>query len=187
MKKNELCEKIKELKSKGKTYNEIANELNCSKGTISYHLGLGQKEKTLNRQRKNRSKEHPFISKLRCFSYKKQRKISIIVSDWKQNVLYKKIWCFRNGGRNENMKTNFSVEDVLNKIGENPKCYLTGVEIDIFDTKSYEFDHIIPISRGGTNDLSNLGICSAKANRAKGNMTPDEFINLCRLVVSNTT
>ena len=33
-----LKEKIFDLFDKGYTYNKISNELNCSKGTISYHL-----------------------------------------------------------------------------------------------------------------------------------------------------
>jgi len=39
---------ILRLRSEGKSYNEIAKELGCSKGTVSYHLGFGQKEKTKN-------------------------------------------------------------------------------------------------------------------------------------------
>jgi DNA-binding CsgD family transcriptional regulator len=39
-------EKILELKKEGKSYRQIQKILNCSKGTISYHLGENQKEKT---------------------------------------------------------------------------------------------------------------------------------------------
>lgn len=45
-----LKEKILKLYSKGKSYNSIAKELKCSKGTISYHCrkeGLGRKYKVL--------------------------------------------------------------------------------------------------------------------------------------------
>lgn len=45
---------ILRMRSEGKTYKEIQNSLGCSKGTISYHLGEGQKEKT--RDRSNRSR-----------------------------------------------------------------------------------------------------------------------------------
>ena len=38
-------DKIFELREQGKSYNEIKEILNCSKGTISYYLGDGQKEK----------------------------------------------------------------------------------------------------------------------------------------------
>jgi orotate phosphoribosyltransferase-like protein len=43
-------ERIFELRDKGYTYNQIQAELNCSKGTISYHLGEGQIVKTNKRK-----------------------------------------------------------------------------------------------------------------------------------------
>ena len=36
-------------------------------------------------------------------------------------------------------------------------------------------DHIIPVSRGGTGDLSNLTTACEACNRSKGNKTPDEW------------
>lgn len=42
---------ILELNAQGKTYTEIQKTLGCSKGTIAYHLGAGQKEKTRARSR----------------------------------------------------------------------------------------------------------------------------------------
>ena len=35
------------------------------------------------------------------------------------------------------------------------------------ETDSYDLDHIIPISRGGTNELSNLGVAIPIANKSK--------------------
>ena len=49
-------EKIIELRKQGKSYREIQKILNCSKGTISYHLGPEQKEKSGVRRRKGREK-----------------------------------------------------------------------------------------------------------------------------------
>jgi len=37
-------ENILKLRAEGKTYTEIQKILGCSKGTISYHLGDGQKQ-----------------------------------------------------------------------------------------------------------------------------------------------
>lgn len=46
------------------------------------------------------------------------------------------------------------------------KCYLTGTPIDL--TKNdYCFDHIVPVSKGGTNELSNLGVTIPSANYSK--------------------
>lgn len=38
-------------------------------------------------------------------------------------------------------------------------------------------EHLVPISRGGTNDYSNLGVSHRKCNSAKYNMTLEEFFN----------
>jgi len=46
---------IMRLRAEGKTYDEIKKILGCSKGTISYHLGMGQKEKTLLRTNNRRT------------------------------------------------------------------------------------------------------------------------------------
>ena len=51
-----LKEKILALKEKGLNYDQIKRRLNCSKSTISYHLGDGQKDKAYARVRKQRDK-----------------------------------------------------------------------------------------------------------------------------------
>ena len=55
MRKSILGPKIEALRKQGYSYKDIQNTLNCSIGTISYHLGKGQKEKTKQR-RKNVSR-----------------------------------------------------------------------------------------------------------------------------------
>ena len=47
-------EKIFQLYAEGKSFREIQKILGCSKSTISYHVGKGQKEKTLNRRKQSR-------------------------------------------------------------------------------------------------------------------------------------
>ena len=47
-----MKEEILKLRADGKSYNEIKSILNCSKGTIAYHCGKGQKDK----YKKNRDK-----------------------------------------------------------------------------------------------------------------------------------
>lgn len=44
-----MKEQILKMRSEGKTYNQIVNELGCSKGTVAYHCGNGVKNKTHNR------------------------------------------------------------------------------------------------------------------------------------------
>ena len=57
-----------------------------------------------------------------------------------------------------------------NKFGTKTKCYLTGTPIDL-EKDDYCFDHIIPVSKGGSNDLSNLGITTPAANYSKSDLT----------------
>lgn len=77
----------------------------------------------------------------------------------------------------------FTVDDVINKFGENPTCSLTGQKVDINNTKSYHFDHKLPVSRGGDNSIDNLQILTREANQSKSDLTNDEFIELCKTVL----
>lgn len=52
-----MKKKIIDLRKKGKTYDEIKEELGCSKGTISYYCGEGQKEKVIARGKARRERE----------------------------------------------------------------------------------------------------------------------------------
>lgn len=51
---SELSEQIVKLRAEGLTYQQIKDQLNCSKSTISYWLGAGQKEKNIERTRDRR-------------------------------------------------------------------------------------------------------------------------------------
>jgi hypothetical protein len=49
-------EKILELRALGRSYRQIQAELNCSKSTIAYYLGEGQKDKKVVRTQRHRAK-----------------------------------------------------------------------------------------------------------------------------------
>lgn len=78
-----------------------------------------------------------------------------------------------------------TIKQILNYIGKNPKCYLTGRPINLIKSSTYEFDHKIPRSRGGENTLENFGLACKDANRAKYDKTPEEFILLCKEILEN--
>ena len=181
----ELAIKIHNLRNKGKTYDEIKYLLGCSKGTISYYIGLNQKVKTSNRQKLHRQKRHPFIKKIENFCTSYCSTTNKLPLHKAIKLIQLKIETFFYDRSNKNMyqKPTFTVNDVINKFGINPKCTLTGDLIDIYQPRTYEFDHIIPVSRGGLNTLDNLQICTKQANQAKRNLTDDEFVTLCSKIV----
>lgn len=172
------------LRSSGKSYNQIVEILRCSKGSVSYYCGSSQKEKAKER----RLRQHPYMKKMHRFKApdKYTTKTGIIKSSLKAR-LYKKIMLFCNadkGRQSVASNISFTLDDIITKFGEKPKCYLTGKSINIYEPSTYHFDHIIPVSRGGVSSLDNLGICTKEANFAKRDLTVDEFVELCRQVVA---
>ena len=180
MNKN-LKPKIIELKEKGYSYNKIVAELGCAKSTVSYHLGKNQKKKALSRKRVYRS-ENPLIKKRDNFVNHKRRG----VSQSSQQASVRKIltdkrhhFCKRRGEK-EYM---FLLDELENKVRDNPHCYLTGRKIDLSDSLSYHLDHIVPVSKGGDNSLENCGLTCRSANQAKNDLLLDDFIKLCQDVI----
>ena len=62
---------------------------------------------------------------------------------------------------------------------QNYQCALSGRQLT---PESASLDHIVPLSRGGQHDLSNLWIVDHQVNSAKGTLTVEEFVALCREV-----
>ena len=65
---------------------------------------------------------------------------------------------------------------------QNYKCALTGDIISFND--NIELDHILPTSRKGTNELSNVRWVTKQANRLKQNLTDIELKELCKKILS---
>jgi 5-methylcytosine-specific restriction endonuclease McrA len=176
----DLGRKILELRALGYSYNKIASELNCSKSLICYHCGENQKNKNKNRGRKNK-KQNPLKTKLNRFQEKTKRrkKISPQRPDIYRILINKR--------HHFNLKGDymFTIQQLMEKLGENPKCYLTGKSINLADSRTYSLDHIVPRSKGGDNSLENCGLTCSDANRAKHDLTLEEFIALCKSVVDN--
>ena len=176
-----MKEKIIRLREEGKSYNEICEELGCSKGTVSYHCGKDQKEKTKNRSQKRRE-IHVLENKTRNFQQK-------TVASSKRKLLQHKADDFqrerKNGKIGRHLEKTFNYKDVLKENKDTTECYLTGRKINLEEPRTYVFDHIIPASRGGDNSIKNLGIVCKEANAAKNDMMVDEFLELCKEILEH--
>jgi len=172
---------ILRLRSEGKSYNQIAKILNCSKSVISYHCGSGSEK---SRVLANVKKRLAICAKVSRFKTRCSRK--------NYDQLSSKLKTFKRKSSKSGNRTNtivnsigenYACKDVLAKIGPNPTCYLTGTPIDLEDSSNYNLDHIIPTSRGGSNNIDNLQICIKDVNTAKGQLMLDEFYDLCEKVL----
>lgn len=61
-------------------------------------------------------------------------------------------------------------------------CPLTGEKLT---AKNISVDHILPITKGGANNKSNLRLITFEANTAKNSMTDNEFISFCQKIVNH--
>lgn len=177
-----MKEKIVELHSQGMSYNEISALLGCSKGTISYHVGEGQKEKTRDRQIRRRA-SNPIIRRTDAFKTNDPRRRTDVMqeSEIKSNHSKRmkgKVEDFQRTGLVYDEKS-FTSKDVMEMVGDNPVCHISGRSIDLLKPRTYQFDHIVPRSKGGGNTLDNLGIAATEANIAKSNLSMDELLDLC--------
>lgn len=94
-----------------------------------------------------------------------------------------------------------SEQEYASERGDSKKCKATANKLmALVESQSYKcaltlqpltpenshLDHKIPLSRGGDNSLGNLQWIHKDVNRAKGEMTNDEFISMCKKVARNT-
>ncbi len=145
------------LLNDGLTYEQIGKQLNISKWTVLYHCSPNRRKK----------------------SYLNSKK-------WQEkNQLVVKIASFYRGNRRSKLRPKiikFTIRELKEKIGPNPKCYLTGKPIDLNEPDSYSLDHRVPVSKGGISSLENCELTSSAVNFAKSDKTVEEFRALCLAV-----
>lgn len=171
-----MKEQIMKLRNEGKTFNQIKEILKCSKSTISYYCSEGQKEKTKNRTKKRR--ENIIIAKLETFRNRKSKANNERIRKFNKrdnNV---------RGLVNKELDVDFTFNDVVEKFGYDTICYLSGEKINL-NENTYQFDHIIPSSRGGNNSLDNLGVTHKIVNAMKNDLTPDELLFWCEKILKH--
>jgi hypothetical protein len=90
----------------------------------------------------------------------------------------KRFFQYRATHFNGAFRTNISAKDLWSLWKkQRGRSALTGKRMTL--RRRPELDHIIPKSKGGTHDLSNLRWALKLENRAKGNLSDKEFISLC--------
>lgn len=168
-----LRDRILQLKEKCPLwgYKKIAKELGCSANAVKYHIHPLEKGKSYARCKKYKSQLLQILKRkvdsFHCTAGYRYRQLN-----------------GRNGPRNR-AKSTFSPSELLSVIQQNPVCYLTNIPINLLEPRTWQLDHKIPISKGGDNSFKNCGLCSRSANMAKSDMTPEEFLIMCRKVVSH--
>ena len=71
-------------------------------------------------------------------------------------------------------RTQLSKTVKIKVAGKSRRCFICG---SIIEDDDFTIDHIVPISKGGTNSLDNLAPVHIWCNQMKGNMLKDEFTN----------
>ena len=76
-----------------------------------------------------------------------------------------------------------TTKEVYSKLQKSEfRCALTGWELQ---PDNFALDHIVPMSSGGGDDIDNLDCVHPVANRAKGTMSKEDFIEMCIAVATH--
>lgn len=177
---SDLSERILALRAEGKSYRQIEAALGCAKSTVAYYCSEEQKQKAKARVVNLRA-SNGLVRKVEVF--KRPTKVSKAHPgiSTPEKKTYTKVSRFQ--GHVPVAEQEFTFQDVLNKHGDTPICYLTGDAVDYNEPSTYHFDHVVPRSKGGTNTLDNLGLATKQANQMKGDMSLDEFLDMCEKVL----
>lgn len=163
---------MKRLRSGGMGAKAIAKQFGCSPSTVMYHTNDNSHASDRTRKRRWRAK-NPIQSKLRA--YRTRRGVFGKARDFQRRD--------GSGLSDSPSKENFTVMELLDKLGDSPKCYLTGRSIDLSEVDTYSFDHVTPAARGGDNSLENLQILRKEVNMVKSDRTVSELLALCEEIL----
>lgn len=79
------------------------------------------------------------------------------------------------------MTGDISVENVLRLLeAQQYRCALTGRSLE---PDSASLDHIVPVRFGGEHVIENTQVLHKDVNRAKGSLTSEQFVGMCREIV----
>tara|TARA_B100000085_G_C18281765_1_gene406520 strand:- start:44 stop:568 length:525 start_codon:yes stop_codon:yes gene_type:complete len=154
-----LGPKIKKLYEQGNSYNKIVEILGCSKGTVGYHLTPNEKQRAKDR----------LINMRKDPLYRRSMQ-------WDGFEKLKDIKNFSRARRGSFNRAELLHEYI--KVNFDNKCYISGRDLPD-DFREIELDHIHPESRGGSNDITNMGPTLRQSNAMKSDMTMKELLELC--------
>lgn len=182
---SQLAKDIQYYRSLGKSYNEIAKLCNCAKSTVAYHCKDKIRKRTHNYFKNRKDTINWWVKFCKKISTYKDR-----AKTYKsKNTSFNKKWTLRLNWKIQRFKKegmsakNFTAKELLKELGGTTvKCYLTGRTIDLTKDE-YHLDHKQPVSKGGSGDITNLGITCPEANQSKFNMTLEEYLSLCKEVL----
>lgn len=164
--KEKIFAQIKAIKYKRKspiTDSELANRLNISLSKLRYITATEEERiKIKNNQKKFREK----------------RKATEL------NALKEKVDRFK---KRAPYTIEYNYLDVIKHFGPNPICYLTGLPVDYNNSKTYQLDHFIPVTKQGTSDLDNMRLAHPMANEMKRDYDFEKFLEICRLITEKHT
>tara|TARA_S200000501_G_scaffold1582_1_gene1349 strand:- start:2769 stop:3434 length:666 start_codon:yes stop_codon:yes gene_type:complete len=182
---------MEHMRNAGASYRTIAATLKLSKGTISYHLTPGQKEKSKLRVRKRR--EEKLVKKADSFFDRKLKIKKVPKTQRPERILEHKVRSFykhKHGGSTKGLDMKSRAEKMIEKFWPNgvdqygnkkpyTLCRYTGVKIN-FEARADEpdfatFDHMKARSRGGENSVENAQTLHGVVNAMKGDREEDEF------------
>ncbi len=174
-----LKEQIIELRDQGLTYDQIKIQLKCSKSTICYHLTDKEKLRA-NASAQAHKQNNPLSVKLSNFLTKSRKGINNKVTKFKQDQEVRK-----GNKAHKDLTNEMDYKEVYSILSQNPICYLTGKYIDLTKPDTYQLDHIIPIAKGGSSTIENMGLTCNAANQAKHSMTNEELFDLCATIIAH--
>ena len=200
-KANRLSEETKKLIlrlfKEGLRQKDICEKLSLGKSTVNYIVRPKTREKTKERQQKRRT---VFVKKIDTFFDRQKNKIKDPRKMWKRperrfkNKVRSIFRDTNNSSKGLDMKTREQqVRDFLwplNKRDEHGNefpytvCNFTGKTVSVMasdgESDAMSFDHIVAVSKGGANNLSNIQPLAQRINEMKKNDTSEEFFSRVR-------
>ena len=196
----EILDRIFKWRNKGYTYKQLTEKFDVSKGTLSYHLGHNQKEKTKKRVQKRRDF---FQRKIDQFYDRvmDQKRDSSYINERPERTWDNKVRSFYKDKQNstkgldlmtrrDQMEIHLWPHNGKDKNGlyfPYITCAITGDKHSVMEPQSHplsmNLDHELPSSRGGPNDLENCQPLGTKINQMKGSMNNEEFFEQIKKII----